>query len=68
MPGAIRATATESELAFRHEHNGREFHFALDSPDTMTYTQTIPDKGSDTVAMTRTDEPVCARRVIVPTA
>ena len=65
IPGAIVATATDRELGFRHEHNGRTFQFTLDTPDTMTYVQTIPGKGSQTIPIVRTDDPTCAKRVIV---
>ena len=69
LAGAIRATATEEELGFRHEHNKREFQFILDDSDPaeMTYKQTVPGRGTDTVDMVRTDDPKCAARVIVPT-
>ena len=67
IPGAIAAIATDTKLTFRHERNGREFDFTLKGPDTMTYIQTIPDKGRDTVDMVRTNEPICATRVIAPT-
>ena len=67
IPGAINATATDSALAFRHKRNGREFRFTLNSPDRLTYKQTIPGKGTDTTTMVRTDDPTCAARVIVPT-
>ena len=63
--GGIHATASQTELTF--ERNDRRFHFVLDGPDTMTYTQTIPEQGSQTLALVRTSDPVCAARVIVPT-
>lgn len=67
IPGAIDATATATELSFRHERNGRQFAFTLDGPNAMTYVQTIPERGTKTTTMIRTDDPACAPRVIVPT-
>ena len=64
IPGAIDATATDTTVAF--ERNDRKFRFTLNDPETMTYVQTIPGKGSRSLALVRTDDPACATRVIVP--
>ena len=66
-PARRNTTATATELSFRHERNGRQFAFTLDGPNAMTYVQTIPERGTKTTTMIRTDDPACAPRVIVPT-
>ena len=65
LRGAIDAKATDTELTF--ERKDRAFSFTLDDPENMTYVQTVPGKGSRTLAMVRTDDPACASRVIVQT-
>ena len=65
IPGGIDASATDTTLTF--ERNDRHFNFTLDGPQAMTYGQTIPKRGSQTLAIVRTDDPTCASRVIVPT-
>lgn len=65
IEGGIDATATETTLLFGHK--GREFAFTADG-NAMTYVQHRPGKKSRTLAMTRTDDPTCAARVIVPPA
>lgn len=65
IPGAIRATATESQVAFGHKDTGRTYTFTLEDQDTMTYVRAQPDKGAKTLAMVRTKKPTCASRIIV---
>ena len=65
IPGAIAESATKNELTFTYKK--RHFSFRLDGPNTMTRHLSRPGKTMRTLQMVRTQAPVCAPRVIMPT-